>query len=280
MNSNGAKHNAFTLIEVLVALIAATLALIAVFAIYERVSRAADSIQKKLDGYILPSEILQRIAEDLDKVAAPGTDAKITIANSFQSGFPTAQLVISSQILDKDGKFQTLEKITWQTDFDRATGRMILYRCHSGLIWEDNLLDKEQRADWSPDRQLFVPLCTGLSYFKIQVPQPQNLTQQSAEAQNGQPAEQKFLDAWSDSHLPPAVTVTISFADPLDRRVAGAIDVPDEQKIIRTIVIDRSKKTNFVYVPLGDTNQPGEPNTPAVQKSSAGGSSRGQRQTP
>ena len=40
--------------------------------------------------------------------AGPGADAKITIGNSFQSGLPTAQLVITSQTTDKDGQPQIL----------------------------------------------------------------------------------------------------------------------------------------------------------------------------
>lgn len=278
-----AQYRGFSLIEALVALVVAVMTLAVVFAIYDRARRASDSITQKLDGYALPAEILQRIAEDIDRIAGPGADAAITIVNSFQSGLPAAQLTISSRFRDKDGKQQILEKAVWQTDYDRPTGRLILYRSHSGMIWEDNLLDKEQRADWTPDRQLFVPLCTGISYFKVQVPQPQNLlsplndpnrrtSARSAQDRYDQAGEeQKFFDVWNQPSLPPAILITLSFAAPIEGRGVGGVEVPDEQKIKRTIVIDRSKKINFVYVPLAqrDANLPHDANLPRDANSAA-----------
>jgi Tfp pilus assembly protein PilV len=274
MNRRKAHYKGFSLIEALVALVTAVMTLAVVFAIYDRARRASDSITQKLDSSSLQAEILQRIAEDIDRIAGPGADAAITIANSFQSGLPAAQLTISSRISDKDGRQQVLEKVVWQTDYDRPTGRLILYRSHSGLIWEDTLLDREQRADWTPDRQLFVPLCTGISYFKVEVPQPQNFISQwndpnrqtAAARQNRydqKVEEQKFLDIWNQPQLPPAILITISFAAPIEGRVVGGAEVPDDQKIKRTIMIDRSKKMNFVYVPLAqrDANLPRDANS-------------------
>ena len=281
MNRRKTHCEAFSLIEAIVALVMAVMVIVAVFAIYDRARCASDSITQKLDEYVLPSEILQKIAEDIDRIAGPGADVKITIGNSFQSGLPAAQLIISSQTTDKDGQPQILEKVAWQTDYDRPTGRLILYRSHSGEIWEDNLLDEDQRENWTPDRQLFVPLCTGISYFKVQVPQPLNLapngsdTDQPASArslrnqnsyQNDQQfEEQKFYDVWNQAKLPPAIVVTISFANPIEGRGVGGAEVLDEQKIKRTIVLDRSKKMNFVYVPLAnrDANFPQDPNVRA-----------------
>jgi hypothetical protein len=268
MKRSRTQYNGFSLVEALVAMMMAVMALIAVFAIYDQVRRASVSITRKLDSYVMPSEILQKIAEDIDRIAGPGSDAKITIVNSFQSGLPAAQLTIASQMLDKDGKPQLLEKVVWQTDYDLATARLVLYRSHSGLIWEDNLLDREQRADWTPDRQLFVPLCAGLSYFKVQVPQQQNLVQDVNDpnrSRTSRPAlqnqfdrqvvdEQQFFDVWNQPQLPPAIMVTLSFAAPVESGTGGA-EVPDDQKIIRTIMIDRSKKMNFVYVSLDDANR-------------------------
>ena len=261
--------NGFSLVEALVAMMIAVMTFIVVFAIYDQVQRASSSITQKLDTYVLPSEILQKIAEDIDRIAGPGSDAKITIVNSFQSGLPAAQLTIVSQILDKDSnKPQILEKVVWQTDYDLATARLILYRSHSGVIWEDNLLDREQRLDWSPDRQLFVPLCVGLSYFKVQVPQPQNLVQEVNDPNRPRVSrsagqnqydqridEQQFFDVWNQNQLPPAIVVTLSFADPIEDRGVGGAEILDDQKIKRTIVIDRSKKMNFVYVSLEDANR-------------------------
>jgi prepilin-type N-terminal cleavage/methylation domain-containing protein len=272
MVTRKSQYEGFSLIEVLVALVIAAMVLAAVFAIYDRARRASESITQKLDSYVMPSEILQKIAEDIDRIAAPGSNANIKVVNGFQSGLPAAQLTVSSQILDKDNKPQTLEKVVWQTDYDGVTGRLILYRSHSGLIWEDNLLDKAQRADWSPDRQLFVPLCAGLSYFKVQVPQQQNLTARAdvlasqAGQYQQQAQEQQFLDTWNQAQLPPAILVTLSFANPIEGRGVGGAEVPEEQKIKRTVVIDRSKKLNFTYVPP-DANLASDANMAAAMRS-------------
>jgi hypothetical protein len=280
MNRRKEYYKGFSLIEALVALVIAVMALTVVFAIYDRARRASDSIMAKLDSSSLPAEILQRIAEDIDRLAGPGADAAITIANSFQSGLPAAQLTVSSYIRDKDGKQQILEKVVWQTDYDMPTGRLILYRSHSGLTWEDNLLDKEQRADWTPDRQLFVPLCTGISFFRVQVPQPKTLTSQTNDPNrrtttrqnryDQQVEEQKFLDVWNQPTLPQAILITISFAAPIEGRGIGGAEVPDEQKIKRTVVIDRSKKMEFVYVPLAqrDANLPWDANSATMAAAS------------
>jgi hypothetical protein len=291
MSKHQAHYKGFSLIEALVALVTAVMTLVVVFAIYDRARRASDSITRKLDSYVMPSEITQRIAEDIDRLAGPGADAAITIANSFQSGLPAAQLTISSRISDKDGKQQILEKVVWQTDYEMPTGRLILYRSHSGLIWEDNLLDKKQRADWTPDRQLFVPMCTGISYFKVQVPPPQNFisqwndpNRQTAAARQDRydqkVEEQKFLDIWNQPQLPPAILITISFAAPIEGRVIGGAEVPDDQKIKRTIVIDRSKKMKFVYVPLAqrDANLPWDANSAIAARQASDSGSQDQRQ--
>ena len=55
--------------------------------------------------------------------------------------------------------------------------------------------------------------------------------------------------------MPPAITITLSFAAPIEGRGAGGVEVPDDQKIVRTIVIDRSKKMNFIYVSPFDANE-------------------------
>jgi hypothetical protein len=93
------------------------------------------------------------------------------------------------------------------------------------MALEDKLLD-EQR-DSSENTYSFIPICAGVTYFKIQVPRGEN-----------------FQDRWTSASLPPGVTVTISFAEPF-RTVRGTLDVPEQDKVTRTIAIDRTRKLKF-----------------------------------
>ena len=126
---------------------------------------------------------------------------------------------------------QIFEKIVWQTSYDYDTGAngLVLYRSHSGMTLEDKLLD-EKREDWEK-RYSFVPICTGVTFFKVQVPYGEN-----------------FLDRWASPTLPPGITVTLSFAEPFET-VRGTLDVPEAEKIIRTIAIDRTRKIKFKIPP-------------------------------
>lgn len=219
------KHDsAFTLAEVLAALTIGAMVLVAVMGVYSRAERSAAAITRKLKSSQLPVEILQAIAEDLDRAVASGADAKVTIDNKFINSFPTARLTIQTTINDRKNEKQTFEKTIWQTNYDRNTNSLILYRSHSGIALEDKLLD-EQKEDW--ERELFVPVCTGITFFRIQVP-----------------AGEDFQDSWRGNSLPKGITVTISFAEPFKTR-NGTLDVPEEEKIIRTIAVNRTRKIKF-----------------------------------
>lgn len=221
----------FSLAEVLAALTIAAMVLAAVLGIYSRAERSAAAVTRKLDSSLLPSEIMQRIAEDLDRIIASGSDTKITIENKFEKGLPTARLTIRKSITSSKNQEQLFEEIVWQTsfDYDSGTNSLVLYRSHSGMTLEDKLLD-EKRQDWEKTYS-FVPICTGITFFKIQVPQGE-----------------KFLDKWTSPSLPAGITVTISFAEPFET-VRGTLDVPEAEKITRTIAIDRTRKINFKIPP-------------------------------
>jgi len=216
----------FSLAEVITALTIGAMVLVAVLVIYGRAERSAAAVTRKLDSSRLPSEVLQRIAEDLDGIISTGSDTKITIENKFKSGLPTARLTITSTFHDSKNKEQTFEKIVWQSNFDFESGidGLVLYRSHSGIALEDKLLDKN-KDDW--ERELFVPICTGITFFRIRVPRGETP-----------------LDRWTASSLPPGIEVTISAAEPF-KKANGTLDVPDEEKITRTIAIDRTRKIKF-----------------------------------
>jgi len=217
----------FSLAEVLAALTIGAMVLIAVLGIYSRAGRSAAAITRKLDSSRLPSEILQRIAEDLDRIIASGSDTRVTIENKLNHLYHTARLTILKNYYDKGSRPQMLEEIVWQTSYDYEADSLVLYRSHSGIGLEDKLLD-EKREGWEKGYP-FVPICDGVTFFKIQVPRGEEL-----------------LDRWSG--LPPhGIVVTISFAEPF-KTVAGDLDVPDEEKITRTIAVDRTRKIKFIFV--------------------------------
>jgi hypothetical protein len=221
------KSEGFSLAEMLAALIIAARVLVAILGIYSRAENSVAAVTRKLDSTRLPQEILQRFAEDLDRIIASDSDTTITIENKFNKGFPTARLVIRKNISDDKNQQQMFEEIIWQSssDYDTAAKGLALYRSQSGIALEDKLLD-EKRKDWEKIYS-FVPICTGVTFFKIQVP-------------NGN----TFQNAWASPSLPSGITVTISFAEPFET-ANGTLDVPEAEKIIRTIAIDRTRKIRF-----------------------------------
>jgi len=230
----GSSRRGFSLAEVLSALTIGAMVLVAVLSIYSRANRTADSIGRKLDSSRLQSEVLQLIAEDIDKIVTSSLGTKVTIENKFDKGYPSARLKIQRSIYNSQNEEQTFEEIVWQSNYDyesQANG-LILYRSHSGLVLEDKLLD-EQRQDWEREYS-FVPICKGVTFFKVQVPRGED-----------------FLDNWSEDSLPEGIVVTISFAEPF-KTVAGSLDVPDTEKIARTIAVDRTRKINFMLVKQED----------------------------
>jgi Tfp pilus assembly protein PilV len=240
MKLSGAKHNmkkafgtlraplGFSLAEVLTALIIGAMVLVAVLNIYSRAERSAAAVTRKLDSLRLPSEVLQLIAEDLDGIISTDSRTKITVENKFKNGFHTARLTITRTTSDSRDNEQTLEKIVWQSNYDYESniGGLVLYRSHSGIELEDKLLDKN-KEDWK--RELFVPICTGITFFQITVPRGKT-----------------SLDRWPAGSPPPGIEVAISFAEPF-KKVDGTLDVPDEEKITRTIAIDRTRKIGFSF---------------------------------
>ena len=213
--------------EMLAALTISAMILAAVLGIYRRAEHTVSAVTRTLESPRLSSEILQRIAEDLDRIIAADSDVRVTIENKFDKGLPTARLSIRKTIMDSKNKEQIFEEIVWQTNYDYDTDSkgLILYRSHTGMTLEDKLLD-EKRGDWEKEYS-FVPICTGITFFKIEVPMGDNLR-----------------DVWSSPTLPFGIKVTISFAEPV-KTVSGTMDVPETEKITRTIAIDRTRKIKF-----------------------------------
>lgn len=225
---------AFSLAEVLVALTIGAMVLVAVLTVYSRAENSAAAITAKLDSSRVAYEVLQRIAEDIHRTVTPGDNAEITINNKFQNGFSTAQLTILKSIYGREDEEQTFEEIVWQANYDDDANSLVLYRSHSGIALEDKLLD-ENKEDW--ERELFVPVCTGITFFKIQVPQGED-----------------FRDKWTNDALPPGIVVTISFAEPF-KTLVGTLEVPEQEKVARSIAVNRTRDVKFVFAGKEDKQE-------------------------
>jgi hypothetical protein len=220
----------FSLAEVLAALTIGAMVLVSVLGIYSRCESSVDAVTRRLDNSRLPFEVLQRIAEDIDRIITSGSETTITIENKFLKGFSSARMTILTTIFDGSNAKQTFEEIVWQTspDYDNELGGLVLYRSHSGVAMEDKLLD-EQKDSW--ERELFVPFCSGVTFFMIQ-------------AYNGG----SLQDRWVVEPMPAGIVLTISFAEPF-QRLDGTFDVPDTAKITRTVAVDRTRKISFSFAP-------------------------------
>jgi len=219
----------FTLAEVLTALVIAAMVLVTVLGIYSRAESVSATITRRLEDSRLPCEVLQRIAEDFDRIITADAYTKISINNKFDRGYPTAQLTITKTIVDAKNQTKVFEEITWQTNYDYDSDSLVLYRRRTsevGLL-EDKLLD-EERESW--EQALFVPICDGITFFKAQA------------VKDGEP-----LDKWS-GQIPLGIEVTISFAEPF-KTLQNTWDVFDEQKFTRTIAVDRTRKIKFKIEP-------------------------------
>ncbi len=229
------RQMGFSLAEVLAALTIGAMILVAVLGIYSRAEHTAAAVTRKLDSSRLPREILQRIAEDLDRIISSDSNTRIVIENKFEGGLPTAKMTIQKTIQDGEGREMVFEEITWQTnyDYEADANSLVLYRSHSGIALEDKLLEDYPRKEkW--ERELFVPICTGVTFFRMQVPRGED-----------------FQNEWSGASLPPGIVATISFAEPY-KTLDGTLDVPDAEKIKRTIAIDRTRRITFVLAPKED----------------------------
>jgi hypothetical protein len=206
--------------------------LISVLGIYGRVKTAAAAIEKKLDENVLPTEILQRIAEDLDRLASPGFDTKITLKRKLDpSGYELCQLIIQNAIYDKNDKARTFERILWQSAYDYFEDAIIIYRSYGGIALEDKVItDQTQRQRQELGAELLVPLCTGVTFLRIEPP-----------------GTIKNSYQWSKGKLPKSLTVSISFAQPFES-IAGRLDVEEYEKFTRTIAIDRTRKIRYVFI--------------------------------
>jgi hypothetical protein len=246
----------------LVALVIAAMVLTAILGVYARANRAAQAVLRKIDTPVLAAEVLQLIAEDLDR-ALGADDVTIQVKNGFDNGFVTAQLILRRTVRTIDNREQMLEEIVWRGayDYDSAIPGLVVYRSYEGVGFEDKLLDAK-RATLESERP-FIPVCRGVTFFKIEIPKGDG-----------------YLDRWADTALPAGVKVTLSFASPYET-VRGTLDVLDHEKTSRTIAVDRTRTIKFTLpqaTDAGDGKGQDDPNT-AEEPESEGTDERPTRST-
>jgi hypothetical protein len=172
-------------------------------------------------------EVLQRIAEDIDRLTVADERVKLTFENKTNEGFQVAQLVIRKSFYNRENQEDDFEKIIWRAgfDYDSEVNGLVLYRSHSGIISEDRLLHGQKERY---ERELFIPFCEGVTYFNIQAVEGETR-----------------IDNWkSERKLPTGIAVTISFAEPF-KTVSGLWDVYEEDMITRVIAVNRTRKIPF-----------------------------------
>lgn len=231
-HKNSFFRKAFSLAEVLMAVTVGSMVLIAAVGLYSKIEGSAEKIFNKLDAQANPRQILQRIAEDIDRVVVASDNISITFANKPDSSMQNiSQLIIEKTINTDETIKETFEKIIWQTfhDSESSESGLILYRSHDGIgLVEDKILEEFKTDE---ERKLFIPLAQGITYFNIQTK-----------------VGDDFLDKWTDkTKLPVNLVFAISFADPVEIE-PGQWEVPPSQIFTRTVAVDRTRKISFKVI--------------------------------
>ncbi|HBG28325.1 MAG: hypothetical protein A2Y10_02085 [Planctomycetes bacterium GWF2_41_51] len=236
MINQNKKNNGFSLAEALAALAIAAMIMVTVIGVYASVRKTQTSVDGRLKKSFKATEILQRIAEDIDRLALPGSDVSVSIKNRIDiENFMISQMIIESKIYDKDNKPQTFEKIVWQSRVAADGNELIIFRAHSGYSLEDKMLDEPKEKY---ETELYIPVCSGATLFGIEVTDGNNVIQE-----------------WTTSTLPQGVKVSISF-EPREFDVLGNLSVPEDAIRTRIIAMDRFRQIpyTFLYKEFGDMN--------------------------
>ena len=236
----------FSLIEILAVVVISGMMIIAVLSVYSRAQSTITAIDAKIDNQMMPNEIMQRIAEDIDRLTLPGLDTRIAVANKFDGVYNLSQMTITTQYYDSGNppKAQVFEKVVWQSAYDPVEDALTLYRSHTGLNLADKIVDKDLAEQQRGGRELCVPVTTGITFFEIVVPRGNTL-----------------LREWRLSTIPRAIRIAISLAAPQEDWTTGDMVVFDEDKVTRTVAIDRTRMISYKFVRQDFTLDETEPNS-------------------
>lgn len=230
INKKKSCRSGFSLVEIIAVTVISSMVMISTLMVFNHIRKATAAVNARLDKEDIADEILHRIAEDLDRLAVPGFDTRVTLQNRMVSGFNKCRLTIENKFYDKDNKPQTFEKVVWHSQYDVMEERLTLYRYHGGLSLEDKILDVDLEKEQSEGIELYVPVTDEITLFEIVVPK-----------KDADP-----LTQWSNETLPTAVVVNISFAMPVEN-IDGTLEILEEDIITRNIAIDRTRKPKFSF---------------------------------
>ncbi len=236
------KNYGFTLAETLAALVIAMMVMAATVAVYSTVRKAQFSIDRRLKEGFTATEIIQRISEDIDRLALPSSDVTLSIKNKLDiEGFKISQMIIESKYYDKDNTPQTFEKIIWQSRVAPDGNQLVVYRAHSGYSMEDKMLEEKKEKY---EMEKYIPVCSGATMFAIEVSDGNNVT-----------------ETWESTDLPQAVKISISF-EPRWQDALGNMTVSEESVRTKTVAVNRFRQIpyTFVYKEFGDANEIGDIN--------------------
>ncbi len=230
-------RSGFSLAEVLAAMMIGSMVLIAVLTVYTGLEHTAAAVTRDMSSSRLPYEVLQLIAEDIDKLISTDSDTSVIIVARHVNNYSAPILAIREYYnKDYENKDKTYKEIVWQCNTYPGddVNDMVLYRSYESVAPEDKLLDKNKQ---DLDRSAYVPICRGVTYFAIDV-----LT-----------GKEKPASDWL-SGLPLGAVLKISFAKPyLNTR--GQYEVPENEIYTRTIAFDKSRNIKFDI----SGNEPNEP---------------------
>ncbi len=226
----------FALVELLTALFIVCILVIALTTIYDSSTKAISAINQRIEKGGATSEIMWLIVDDITKASSADTDTTFLLKTKIFDGAALYRLEIASKVFDNTGKELIYQKVIWQSDYDIYTRTISLYRSKGGMMPLDPVLGAEQAGQSQSD--IFVPVCHGLTYFTIQIPQVQDTPQ-------GQIVN--YLDQWGNDEMPGGVIVDLSFEQPVEY-VTGEVEVLPEDRLIESISLNRSKEYKFQFI--------------------------------
>ena len=229
------RRRGLTLAEVLVSIVLAAFILMAVLSIYNQFQRSASAIITRIEKPQLLTEILQRIAEDVDHLVDSSHEVTVEVKNDFDNGYPIARLVLRKSYSDRAPEEPPLEEIVWQAHVDVGTDRIVLYRKHSGLLLEDKLLDRGR--DSVEASYPYIPLAGGLTAFRVRARQGIN-----------------WIDQWEDTTPPTGILVMIAQAEP-QKTSRGNWEVAEKDQFVRTMAMDRTRIIPFAVEGVPDGSE-------------------------
>ena len=224
----------FSLVEILAAMTIGSMVLVAVFTVYRRVEHTAAALTRSLDNSSRGNEVLQLMAEDLDKMVTTDSDTDVVLVNRHVDSHSAALFAIRTHYKDPTNKEQMYKEIIWQCNRNQESDAndLVMYRSCESIVPEDKLLDKNKD---SLERSVYVPICRGVTYFNIDI-----IT-----------GEKRPDTIWPGG-MTLGAKFTVSFAKPY-KNADGFYEVPENEKFTRTIAFDKTRKIRF-EMPENDPN--------------------------